>query len=120
MAKRDYYDVLGVNKSASGDQIKAAYRSLLLNITQTRIKEIKLPKKNLKKHPRLIIFYQILRENKITIILDMLLLRIMVVEEEDLVTLIFLVISQTYSKTFLVTLAEVVEEVEKQILKVLT
>ena len=28
MAKRDYYDVLGVNKSASADQIKAAYRKL--------------------------------------------------------------------------------------------
>ncbi len=26
MAKRDYYDVLGVNKSASADQIKSAYR----------------------------------------------------------------------------------------------
>ena len=28
MAKRDYYDVLGVNKDASGDQIKSAYRKL--------------------------------------------------------------------------------------------
>jgi len=28
MAKRDYYDVLGVNKSASADQIKSAYRKL--------------------------------------------------------------------------------------------
>ena len=28
MAKRDYYDVLGVNKSSSPDQIKAAYRKL--------------------------------------------------------------------------------------------
>ena len=28
MAKRDYYEILGVNKSASADQIKAAYRKL--------------------------------------------------------------------------------------------
>ena len=30
MAKRDYYEVLGVNKSASQDQIKSAYRKLAL------------------------------------------------------------------------------------------
>ena len=28
MAKRDYYDVLGVNKSTTPDQIKSAYRKL--------------------------------------------------------------------------------------------
>tara|TARA_Y100001970_G_scaffold262168_1_gene346091 strand:+ start:396 stop:1523 length:1128 start_codon:yes stop_codon:yes gene_type:complete len=28
MAKRDYYDVLGINKSANADQIKSAYRKL--------------------------------------------------------------------------------------------
>ena len=28
MAKRDYYDVLGINKSASSEQIKSAYRKL--------------------------------------------------------------------------------------------
>ena len=30
MAKRDYYDVLGVNKGASADQIKSAYRKLAI------------------------------------------------------------------------------------------
>ena len=28
MAKRDYYDVLGINKSSSPEQIKSAYRKL--------------------------------------------------------------------------------------------
>jgi len=30
MAKRDYYDVLGVNKSSTADQIKSAYRKLAI------------------------------------------------------------------------------------------
>ena len=28
MAKRDYYDVLGINKSANSQEIKSAYRKL--------------------------------------------------------------------------------------------
>ena len=51
------------------------------------------------------------------IILVMLHLRMEVEEEEVLVTLIFLVISQIYLKISLVILVEVGEEVGKQILE---
>ena len=56
-------------------------------------------------------------ENKITIILDMLHLKMVVVEEVDLVILISQVTSRIYLKIFLEILVEVVEGLEKQILE---
>ena len=56
MAKRDYYEVLGVDKSASADAIKKAYRKKAIQYHQTAIREIRKLKKNLRKLQRLMKF----------------------------------------------------------------
>ena len=71
---------------------------------------IKPLKTSLKKHLKLTTFYQTLRENRTTIILVMPLLKMEVVEEEDLEILISLVTFQIYLKIFLEKVLEVEEE----------
>ena len=65
-------------------------------------------------------YSQMQKENKIMIILDMLLLKMVEVEEEDLEILIFQVISLTFLKIFLVKVLGVVEERENQTIVVQT
>ena len=49
MAKKDYYDVLGVERGADEKAIKRAYKNSPCNITLIEPKVIKPKKKNLKK-----------------------------------------------------------------------
>lgn len=61
--KRDYYEILGVKKNSSLDEIKKSYRELALKYhrTESRMSKRKKPKNDLKKFQRRMRFYPTLK-----------------------------------------------------------
>ena len=116
MAKRDYYEVLGVEKSANSDQIKSAYRKLAVKYHPDKNKGDKAAEEKFKEASEAYHILSTQNENKIMIILAMLLLKMEREEEEGLVTLIFLVTFLIFLKIFLEKDLEVEEEVVLAIL----
>ena len=98
MTKRDYYDVLGVNKSASKDEIKKAYRKLALKYHPDKTKGDKSSEEKFKEASEA---YHVLSDEKekpIMINLDMPLLK--AEEVKGLETLISVALFQIFLKIF--------------------
>ena len=89
MAKRDYYDVLGVDKNSTADQIKTAYRKLAVKYHPDKNKNDKAAEEKFKEASEATMYCLILKENKTMTILVMQHLKMQEEEEEVLVILIF-------------------------------
>ena len=111
MAKRDYYDVLGVSKNSSPDQIKSAYRKLAVKYHPDKNKDDKSAEEKFKEASEAYHVLSNAERKQNYEILVMLLSKMQVEEEVDLVILIFRVIFLISLKIFLVkALGEVEEE----------
>ena len=114
MAKRDYYDVLGVSKNSTSDQIKSAYRKLAVKYHPDKNKGDKSAEEKFKEASEA---YHVLSNAERKQNYDNFghaAFEIVVVEEVVLVILIFLVIFQVFLKIFLVKDLVVEEEAEDQ------
>ena len=67
MAKRDYYEVLGVNKSASADQIKSAYRKLAVKFHPDKNKGDKGAEEKFKEASEAVSYTHLTLPTKVTV-----------------------------------------------------
>ena len=123
MAKRDYYDVLGVGKNASPEELKSAYRKLAVKYHPDKNPNDKKAEEKFKEASEAYGILSINQKKKIMIILDMPLLKTEVEDEVVLVVLVVSVvqifqISLRISLVILVVVEEVLEG-EAQIIEVL-
>ena len=105
MPKKDYYDILGINKKATPEEIKKAYRTLAMKYHPDRNQGDKAAEGKFKEASEA---YQVLsdpKKNPPTINLDILHLKVALVALEVLILVVLnLVHSLTSSMIFLVTL----------------
>ena len=64
--KRDYYEVLGLQKGASDNDIKKAFRKMAMKYHPDKNPGDKVPRKNLRKSMKLTRFFLIRRKKKST------------------------------------------------------
>ena len=114
MAKRDYYDVLGVGKNASPDELKSAYRKLAVKYHPDKNPGDKVAEDKFKEASEAYGILSDKSKKKIMITLDTRHLKMVVAGVEALVVLV-VQIFQIYLRISLVTLVGEVEEVRKEV-----
>ena len=110
MAKRDFYDVLGVNKNASPEELKSAYRKLAVKHHPDKNPGDKSAEDKFKEASEAYGILSNKNKKETTITLDMPLLKMVEADKVEVLVVLVGLIFQIFLKTFL----EILEVVEDQ------